>query len=336
MEEKNFEEISLKEIIEIINKHRLLIIAIVVASLLLSAVYAFLIAVPMYSAQAEIEIINIDTGVSSINNAINPKLVTDTLLAQIKDPQFLEQVSKSLGSNNLQIDIAAMTKIISATKGKDGKSISILARYKEKKDVPQIANVAANVLSDYSTIYLKDQIQQQKAITYEHIKLAKSYSEEALSKYKEYVSSPESLSKLQSELDIDKSIIVQLKANLISGNIGLGKSKEQLEQDIIKLEEEIPVLNEKLVDANSLDRILQEELDSSLEIYRSFNKEYNRMKLAESYYKDKTNINILAQAVEPESVSWPNRKLTVLVSLILGIGIAVFMAFAIEYFKNGK
>lgn len=330
------EEISLKELIEILKKYKYLIIGVITISVVISFIYSFLILVPTYYTQSVIEINGINTGVSIFEQKNHPAAITTELVNQSKNPQFMEQVSKVLKDRDIQISGADLSKILSLNIGKDGKTVILSVRYEVKKDVVQIANTAIDVIKQYSSDYLKGELEEQLTNTGERMELAKSNVEEALSQYKQYLAEPESIIKLQSKVNLKESLLVQLKANLISGNIGAGSSKNQLEQNIKNLEGEIEVLNVKLLDEYHIDKLHDEDLKSTFRVYTSLKDEYSRLKLAEMYLDSKSNFNILSYAVEPESASWPNRKLIVIVSLIVGIGIASLAALAIEYFKNGK
>lgn len=336
MGEKGLKEISLGELAGILWRRRLLVIIIMIASLLISLAYAFFIAAPVYEAGAEIGVMSVNTGVSSFDEANSPKVLASILSKEVSGSEFINKLRKELESNGTQVNRAALKSAVSATLGKDGKTIFVQVKYKNKEELVPIVNAVVNILGREASSYLVDQIQQQIVITENQIKLGKAKSNEALSKYEVYTSSPNSSSSLQSDVDIAEALLVQLKANLISDNFGPNKSKKQLEQEIAKLEEEVRLLSEKLVDASSQDSLYQEELDSSLEIYKALNEEYNRLKFAKIYYTDNSNLELLSGPVEPVEASWPDKKLMVLVSLVLSICVAFSTAFIIERYKLKK
>lgn len=328
------EEISLRELFGILYKRRFVVIGITVASVLLSLVYSFFIAVPIYHAQAEIKVNDMDTGAVAFDKANSAGDTVDALLEKMKDLQFMEQVSKSLEMKDIEISRATLKLAIYSSKGKDGRSIVISVKYKGKKEAAPIANSAVDVLGEYLSQYLDERMQKQLDIAEEQIRLGKATAEEALFKYKEYVSGTESLIKLQSEIDINKSVLIQLKSNLMSGNTGLGKSKRQIEQDITTLEEEIQLLHERLAEESLRDRLYNKDLNSSLAIYSLLRNEYEKLKIGEMYLSGNSNMEIISHAVEPEAVYSPNRKLIIISSLVLGICIGILVAITIEYFKG--
>jgi capsular polysaccharide biosynthesis protein len=330
------EELSLKELVKILYRRRNLIMWTVIIAVLLSLIYSFFIAVPLYYAQAICQVKGLNTGVYTFEQENSISAIIDELLEQVREPEYLEQVSKALAGINIQITGNELQGLLSFGKGADDNTIIATARCKEKKDAAEIANKAADVLCGYSSDYYREKLQPHLAYAWERMELERVKAEEALSDYKDYLAEPESVQKLQADLKINEALLVQLEANLISGNIGTGKSKEQLEQDIIYLKGEIEVLRRKLLDESNRDKLYNEDLRSLFKVYNALKEEYNRLKFAELYLETKSNVSILSYAVEPESAGWPNIKFITAVSLTLGILISFFTAFTIEYFKLRK
>ena len=105
MEEKNMDEISLREFIGIMYKYKILIIGVTILSGIISVFYSFFVAVPVYQAKAEVEINKIDTGVGKFDGDYNSNITIEALLEQMNDQQYGEQVSKVLESKNINIKI---------------------------------------------------------------------------------------------------------------------------------------------------------------------------------------------------------------------------------------
>lgn len=332
----SLEEISLWELAEILWKRRRLVAVIIIASLLAASAYAFYIAAPVYEAKAEIGVMAVNTGVSSFDEANNHKVLANMLSDEMSSSAFINRLAKELESNNIQVNKAALKSAISTEEAKDGRTIYIQTKYEDKEKLVPIVNAVVRVLDNTASNYVVEQIQQQMVITERQIKVGKAKSNEALAKYEEYTSDPNSSSSLRLDFDIAKALLVRLKANLISDDFGPDKSKKQLEQDIAKLEEEIQLLNEKLIDTSSQDSLYQEELDSSLAVYKALNEEYNRLKFAKIYYTDNSNLELLSGPAEPGEASWPDKKLIILASFVLGVGAAILTAFIFEWYKHRK
>ncbi|HQL36464.1 MAG TPA: Wzz/FepE/Etk N-terminal domain-containing protein [Bacillota bacterium] len=300
LERKNVGDLSLRELIEILIKHKILIMGIIVGVLIFSIIYSFFIAVPVYNAEAEVEINKANTGVGKFDKDYYSNAIIDALLKQMKDSQYTEQVSKVLESKNIYISNSSLMEIISSSKGKNGKTILLSAKYIDKKEVAHIVNASADVLQKLSAQYMREKIQEQLVITGERIELARKNVEAALLKYNENIAGQEGIDKQQAGISISE------------------------------------FLSEQPINIDLIDKLYGNDLIPSIEIYKLLKIEYNRLKLFEAYLNTNSNAYILSYAAEPESASWPNRKLIVIVSLIVGIGIASLSALTIEYFKNGK
>lgn len=336
MGEKSKDEINLRDLIGMLLKHKLLILVILLVSLMLSVIYVYFIAVPVYSTDVEVGVMGINTGVSAFDEVNNSKVFTDILFAEMSGPKFIRLLARNLQDSNINVNERTLKNAITMHKGKDGKTIFIQARYSKKEELVPIINTAVRVMGREASDYLVEQIQQQMVITENQIKLCKAKTNEALTKYEGYISNQNSSSELQSDVDVAEAVLGQLKANLVSDNYGPGKSKTQLEQEIEKLEEEVNVLTEKLSEASIQYSLYKEELESSSRIYNSLNEEYYRLKFAQIYYTDNSNLEILAGPAAPGSAIWPNKKQIVLASLVLGIGVAFLTVLTIELNKVRK
>ena len=204
------EEISLRELIEIMNKYKFLIIGVIILSAIISVFYSFFIAVPVYQAKAEVEINKVNTGVVAFDGNYNSSIIIDTLLKQMKDSNYTEQVSKVLESKNIHISNSDLATIISSSKGVNGRTIVLSVKYKEKKDVAYIANAAADVLCELSARYMLEEIRQQLAIAEEQIDLARKDVEVALLKYKENTVEQNDIDRRETGINIIEYLSAQL------------------------------------------------------------------------------------------------------------------------------
>ncbi len=300
MGEKDLEDISLRELIGILIKYKILIIGIIVVAVIFSIIYSFFIAVPVYHAVAEVEINKANTGVSKFDEDYYSNAIIDALLKQMKDLQYTEQVSKVLQSKNVQINSSTLMTIISSSKGVNGRTIIISAKYKEKKEVTHIVNAAADVLHELSAQYIREKIRQQLVITGERVELARKNVETALLEYNENIAEQEDIDKQQAGISISE------------------------------------FLSEQLINIDLIDKLYSNDLIPSIEVYKSLKIEYNRLKIAETYFNTNSNVYTLSDAVEPEAASSPNRNSIIFLSVIAGLCIGLFAAFAIEWFKYEK
>lgn len=291
MEEGNMEEISLRELIGIMNKYKFLIIGVIILSAIISVFYSTFVAVPVYQAQAEVEINKVNSGVVTFDGNYNSSIIVDALLRKMKDLQYAEQVSKILESRNINISNTDLMLIISSSKGANGGTIVLSAKHKEKKEIAYIANAAVDALCELSAQYMREEIQQQLAIIEEQIDLARKNVEAALLDYEENETGLERDGKHQLEVNISEYLSAQL---------------------------------------------VNDDLISSIEVYKSLKIEYNRLKLFETYFNNNSNAQILSYAIEPKTSSSPDREDMIFLSVIAGLCVGILAAFTIEWFKYEK
>jgi capsular polysaccharide biosynthesis protein len=307
---------------------------IVGMALIISCIYAFMIAEPLYKAKAEIMVKNINTGVRAFDEVNEPKIIINEYMDILSDPDTIELAITKLQSESINIDKNAISKAITMSKGKDGISMTISAKYKDKAIVAPVINTMVKILNEQVSAYIREQIEQQIIINNEKIKVGEENYNRALVAYKEYMAKPESMYKLQSQIDINESLLVQLKASLLTGHIGQGKNRQQLEHDISVIEEGLNALYDKLLDESYLDRSLNSELNSILSINEIYNEENVKFKQAEIYYVDQSNIEVLAYAIDPEYPFSPRRKEIIIISLLAGACIGVLAVFTMEYLRR--
>jgi len=300
LEEKNMDEIGFRELVGIVNKHKVLIIAIFIISAICSIIYSCFAVVTMYQAKAEVEINKVDTGVMTFDEDYSSGVIIGALLKQMEDPQYTEQVSKVLESKNIHISNSDLMAIISSSKGVNGRTIILTAKYKEKKDVAHIANAAADTLCELSSRYMREEIQQQLIIIEKQIELGRKNVDTELQRHKVNAAGQEGIDIQQSGIHVSEYLSVQH------------------------------------VDESYINGLYNDDLIPSIEVYKSLKVEYNRLKLIETYLNTNSNAYILLHAVEPEDSISPNRKGIIVLSMIAGLCVGILAAFTVEWLKHEK
>jgi len=298
LKRENIGDMSAKEMAEILNKHRMLFSGIIIISIFLSIIYSFFVAVPIYQARAEVEINKANTGASIIDSIYNSNIIIDELLRQTKELQYAEQLGKALAIKNIHINISDLMTIITSSKGANGRSIILSVKNKEKKETVHVVNTAADTLLELSDQYIKEEIQKQLSIIEDRIKLGRENIEKALLMYNKNKEGSEGIDKGQRRISISEILPMQP------------------------------------IDESLIEGLYDNDLIPSIEVYKSLKMERIRLKIAEEYLHTSQSAYVLSYAEEPISAIWPNKKLIVSASFVVGIGVAFLSAFAIEYFKN--
>ncbi|MCK9444044.1 MAG: Wzz/FepE/Etk N-terminal domain-containing protein [Tissierellaceae bacterium] len=229
-EQQGMEEISLRELIEILIKRKNLIAVITAVSIALVGIYSFFIAKPVY----EVEMIlmasnsseNLNSNTISTGNvesmldsmAKYPSMNIETYKEQIKTPAVINRTMEDLHLED-EFTVESFARKITLETVKDTQLIKIKRTSADPERAAMIVNkVGENfieVVSDNirkratsSSEYVKDQMEKEKA-----------YYDEALLEQKELLSQPRSASEVELELNAKLAQITAYKSQLKDLNI---------------------------------------------------------------------------------------------------------------------
>lgn len=152
--DKMEEEISLKEIVDLLRKHISTIIISMLAGVAIAALTTFFIITPTYSSRAQLLVTlpQSDSTVSNSNlNDVNYNLqMLNTYKDIIKEGDALSaEVHNRLKANyDLDMTPAAIKETLQVTQSEDSQMFSISATSDKAVDAQHIANTAAEVFQD--------------------------------------------------------------------------------------------------------------------------------------------------------------------------------------------
>lgn len=229
MEQNNYEdyteEISLRELIEILLKGKKTIAIITIIAMVLSLLVSFFILSPQYEASTTLitsPIVSNEVEINSLKNVTDlinqyPSMTVETYKEQIKTPQLLEKTIKELELKNDKgeyISISSLAKKTTVNSIKDTNLITI-----KVNDIdPEKATLIANTLSDNFIDLISEnnrKIGEQAAKTIEEqIKVEEKNLNAKSKKLAEYISQNKSVTELKSEVNSIISQLTSYKATL--------------------------------------------------------------------------------------------------------------------------
>lgn len=298
MENQIVEEISLKELIEILIKRKKLIVIITVTAIFISALLSFVILKPIYEAETIIMISNINDDVSknSLNNVEDmldtlskyPTMNTETFKQQIKIPAIIGKTIEDLNlEDEYTIDSLAEKITIETVNNTN------LIKIKMTNEDPEKAASIVNKISENFIQVISKNIKDRITLSSEYIKTQiereKKYYDEALKEQKELLSQPKSASELSLELNGKLVKITEYKNQLYDLYI----RKSALES-AINTSETVPskgssiVLNKQtgniiIDDSTKILRIELAEVESTIEktneVIKSLQKEIEELQV---------------------------------------------------------
>lgn len=225
------EEISLRELIEVIIKRKRVIAKITIAAVLISGVLSFFILPPVYEGKVILmasginakQVVEQQEGVEGFLNTMSQyqysQMSVETYKEQINNPQILEQTIADLGLDKLDITRRTLKQMITLGTIKDTNLITITVHYSDKKLAADIANTIARRFTDFVSAKSKEQASKSSVYIKQQMDVEKDNLDKALLEYKAYLSQPRGLSELQKELDSKLELITRYKTDFMNSNI---------------------------------------------------------------------------------------------------------------------
>ncbi|GAB6086148.1 GumC family protein [Alkaliphilus crotonatoxidans] len=219
------EEISLRELIEILIKRKIIIIGITIVSILLSAVVSFLILEPVYetrmvlmASQYSDKIQSTQTtgeGIDSILNSLSqyPTMTLETYRQQITAPRVMRETIAQLGLEE-EYDVASLAEAITLETIKDTNLISIKMQHTDPEKAAQIVNKVGENFVVFVADKAKENATTSSAYVESQMAIEKEKLDAALEELKEFLSQPRGVSELSREIEARLQQITDYKTKL--------------------------------------------------------------------------------------------------------------------------
>ena len=233
------EEISLRELIEVLLKRIKLIVIITAAAILASGIISFQVLDPVYEAKTILMASGMNTkaqpqtdqGIEELldNMSRYPQMSIEAYKEQIKNPQILDQTIAELKLDEQDISRVNLSDMITLSTIKDTNLITISVKHNDKALAADIANTVAKKFTVHVSEIAKTQAEKSSNYIKTQMEVEKKNLDEALLEYKNYLSQPKGLIELQKEVDSKTDLITQYKTDLLNAEIEERKVTASLE-----------------------------------------------------------------------------------------------------------
>lgn len=218
------EEISLRELIEILIKNKKIIALITAASMLIALIYSFVILKPTYEAKMVMmtsnlgKQINNNVDMAKVDNLLDamsqyPDMNIETYRQQITAPEVLKKTIQDLQLED-EYRPSSLANSITLETIKDTQLITIKMKHTDSEKAAAIVNTLGNNFISFVT----EKAQERSAKTSEYVQtqmeLEKVKFEESLLELKDILSQPKGAQELGLELDSSFNQITEFKASL--------------------------------------------------------------------------------------------------------------------------
>ncbi|WP_242945058.1 GumC family protein [Caminicella sporogenes] len=271
-----YDEISLRELIEIILKQKNIIIGITIVSLLISFVVSFFVLDPVYEAKAvlmasqvtdKIRPIQKIEGIEGILDTISkyPQLTIETYKQQIKNPVILDEIIKELNLDKKGITRDSLANMIRLETIKDTNLITIKVQNTDKELATKIANTLSKKFIAFISEIVKEQANKSSNFISKQLEVEKAKLDKALLEYKNFLSQPRGVKELEKEIDSKLTLLTDYKTTLTTENVNelqLRAKLKQAQEELKNTEEKIK-LNKSLSDEPYMAQVVNEKTQST-------------------------------------------------------------------------
>lgn len=218
------EEISLRELIEILIKRKRMIAIITVVAVLVATIFSFVILKPTYEASMILiasnatENIQNNGNISDVEDMLNtmskyPTMNMETYRQQITTPEVMDKTIKDLGLEE-EYSISSLSNDITLETIKDTQLIKI----KMVDTDPEKAALIVNKLGKNFIDFVSENVKARSTTTSAHLsaqmEIEKQYYDEALLEQKEVLSQPRGASEVGLELNAKLDQITRYKTQI--------------------------------------------------------------------------------------------------------------------------
>ncbi|KAB3529715.1 GumC family protein [Alkaliphilus serpentinus] len=270
------EEISLRELIEILLKRKTMIIGITILAVLISAVVSFALLEPVYETKMVLMASNFSErlqpnqfnseGIDNILDSLSrfPDMTLETYKQQIKAPRIMRQTIADLGLEDIY-DIETLAKKIELETIKDTNLITI----KMKDNDPEKAASIVNKVGEEFVSFVSDKAKEQATASSSYIEaqmvFEKEKLDEALIELRNYLAQPKGTEELKRELEAKLTQITEFKTENTNSQMRkdvLEKSIGRIEQQIINTDKKL-ITNKTILDDPLMKDLVEENTNSS-------------------------------------------------------------------------
>ncbi|MGI6551851.1 MAG: GumC family protein [Bacillota bacterium] len=264
------EEISLRELIEILLQGKWIIGGITVLALLASGFISYFVLEPTYEARAtmlvvepKIEVRGIDSSALSVyleSLSETLQLSLDTYKNQVKNPAILDRVRKKLDLDPQKYTIRSLSNMIKVTVPEKTNLMEIAVTNPD----PRLAADLANTLAEEFVAFIDDQgkkrVDRSIPILEDQLATAQENLDQALDEYTRFLSETRGVDHLEKAYEVKVALLTNLQTNLVTARLELDAIKAGLVEGEKNLQNISPVIiTEKSLGEDQLLRAYVEE-----------------------------------------------------------------------------
>lgn len=279
IEQQNYyyDEISLRELIEVLLKGWKLIAIITIISVLTSGIFSFFIIDPTYEARTTLmasfatdKLVNKKSpdDIQGILDTIStyPIMTIQTYKEQIKSPEILQQTIDELGLDKEGFTLNMLKNMIELETIKDTNLIAVKVKHTDPELAAKIANTVAQKFTSFISNMAKQQASKSSQFIQSQLEVEKKKLDNALLELKQFLSQPRGVDELKAEVNSKLKLLTSYKTQLVQKEVALNKLEAALEaaEKELKATPKVLVTKKSLAEDPLLNQIVSDNSDVSV------------------------------------------------------------------------
>lgn len=282
----NYEEIDLREYLNVIGKWKYTIIGATILAMLVSGVLSFFVISPTYEVSTLVMVSQAqppkNTPDSNIEGAINKlaelaQMNIASYAQQVKTPIVLQRTAERLNKPDRMFSIDELSQRVQAENIKGTDLIKITVTGQDPKEITDIANTLREEFIQYQKDINNQKLGRSVEMLDKQIKEEEAQLQEATERLKQFQMQSRSVDFLNKELNGRINQLVNLQSSLEQAEIEKEKLMSAINQHRVNLEKTPPTISRDI----TLDKVLNQEkgainAEEVNDVYISISKAYNQ------------------------------------------------------------
>jgi len=340
---EDYDEISLRELIEVLLKEKFLIIGITALVIVLAAVYTLGILKPTFKSEALLTVSLEESVPTPYGTYDLPFTTIDEYTQVIKNPAVIQRTLKDFNDEGLTRE--GLINIISVEAIEDTHSFRVKAEYGSPEEAYSLADIHVNnYLNHLEMLFRRAAVEE----FYNSASTSMASIEKALVRNEEnMIKAQELLAKTPKAINLENALISEADYALIyssKGNVDLSSISgdkiinQELNPSYLKIMGQITDLE---IERNNLENSLLNlernvtDLEEELNFLAEYRETYDTTKMNTGVSNAMKNLVTIVNRpeVETQKVA-PRNALNLAIGGVLGLMLGVFVAFFKHYWQN--
>ena len=243
------EEITLRELIEIILRGKWIIAGFTIIAVLISGILSFFIISPTYEARSTLMVSPLvqngsrpseesayDTLLSYVSKY--PQMSLETYRVQVTNPHILNKVIDELKLDQEKYSLNTLRDMISVEAIKDTNLIRIAVKDQDPEMAARIANTLSPIYVDFISTTLQEQMSRSATYLETQMEEEKKNLDAATEELRNFMAQPQNVNELEQDINAKLELITHFKTRLIELDVEEKATQASLQTAAARLAKE--------------------------------------------------------------------------------------------------